>query len=97
MGRLPAAYRKSDRLGGRNVAADVLAKDERVTQNAVRSVVQVEADDGGGCGRRPTDEHDPPRSGADLDYVSKFGRNDVEALRPRIDTNQRPDTVANEA
>jgi hypothetical protein len=50
MGRLPTAYWKSDRLGGRNVAADVLAKDERMTQNAVRSVVQVEADDGGGFG-----------------------------------------------
>ena len=97
MGGLPAACRKSDRLGGRNVAADVLANDERVTQNAVRSIVQVEADDGGGFGRRPTDEHGPPWSGADLGYVSKFGRNDVEALRPRIDTSQRPDTVANEA
>ena len=97
MGRLPAARRKSDRLGGRKVAADVLAKDERVTQNAVCSVVQVEADDGGGFGRRPADEHDPPWSSADLGYVSKLGRNHVEAFRPRIDTGQRPDTVANEA
>jgi hypothetical protein len=97
MGRLPAAGWESDRLGGRNVATDFLAKDERATQDAVSSVVQVEIDERRGLRRRPADEHGPPSTGTELGYVSKFGRNDVAALGPRIDTNQRPDAVADEA
>jgi len=97
MGHLPAAGRESDRLGDRDVTADVLAKDERPTQHAVSSVVQVEVDERRGFRRRPADEHDPPGSGAELGYVSKFGRYDVEALGPRIDPSQGPDAVADEA
>src|SRR5580704_5284444 len=97
MGCLPAAGRESDRMGGRDIPADVLAKDERATQDAVSSVVQVEVDERGRFGRRPTDEHHPTGSGAELGYVSKFGRNDVAALGPRIDPSQGPDAVADEA
>ena len=68
-----------------------------MTQDAVSSVVQVEVDERGGFRGRSADEHDPSSSDAELGYVSKFGRNDVEALGPHIDTNQRPDAVADEA
>src|SRR5271165_2129651 len=97
MGRLPAARRESDRLRDRDVTSDVLAKDERATQDPMRSRVQVEVDERGGFGPRTADEHDPPWSGAELGDVGEFGRNDVEALGPRIDPNQRPDAVADEA
>ena len=97
MGRLPAARGENDWLGGRNVATDLLAKDERATQDAMSSVVQVEVDERRRLRRRPADEHDPPGSGAELDYLSKIGRNDLEALGPRIDPSQGPDAVADEA
>src|ERR1700722_10620805 len=97
MGRPPAARRENDWLGGRNVATDLLAKEERATQDAVSSVVQVEVDERRGFRRRPADEHDPPGSGAELGYVSKFDRYDVEALRLRIDPSQGLDAVADEA
>src|ERR1700677_849039 len=97
MGRLPPARRENDWLGGRNVATDLLAKDERPTQDAVSSVVQVEVDERRGLRRRPADEHDPPGSSAELGYVSKIGRNDLEALGPRIHPSQGPDAVSDEA
>ena len=61
------------------------------------SLVQLEVDERGGFRRRPADERDPPWSGAELGDVGEFGWNDVEALGPRIDPNQRPDAVADEA
>jgi site-specific recombinase XerD len=39
------AGRAAKQLGDRDVTADVLAKDERATQDAVSSVVQVEVDE----------------------------------------------------
>jgi hypothetical protein len=63
----------------------------------VRSLVQVEVDERRGFRRRPADEHGPPESRAELGDVSKIGRYDVEALGPRIDPSQGPDTVADEA
>ena len=50
----PAARRENDWLGGRNIATDLLAKDERATQDAMSSVVQVEVDE------RRASEDDPP-------------------------------------
>ena len=97
MGRLTAARWENDRLGDRDVTVDVRAKVERATQDPVGSLVQVEVDKRGGFRRRPTDEDDPPWSGAELSYVSKFGRNDLTTLGPRINPSQRPDAVADEA
>jgi hypothetical protein len=53
-GRFAAARGENDWLGGRDVATDLLAKDERATQDAVSSVVQVEVDE------RRASEGDPP-------------------------------------
>ena len=97
MGRLPAARRESDRLRDRDITADVLAKDERATQDPVGSCAEVEVDQRGGFGRRPADEHGPTWRGAELGDVGEFGRNDIKAPGPRIDRSQRPDAIADEA